>query len=139
LRAAYRATDYHVWDGERWLSARVGQAAPEIDRLLDRLGAQSGSFVTAWNPLSEIVPPAANAAAAAALTAEIRARGWHALPHRGVGDDPAWTPEEGWFVLDLDEAAARALAETFRQNAIARIERGTPAALVETHWLAPDA
>jgi hypothetical protein len=139
LRAAYRATDYRVWDGERWLVVRLGQASAQIDALLTRLDARSGSFVTAWNPCSEITPPATNAAAAAKLCAEILARGWRALPHLGVGDDPAWAPEEGWFVLDLDEAAAKSLAETHGQNAIVRVERGSPATLIETHWLAPDA
>lgn len=135
MRAAYRATDYRVWDGERWLVARLEQRAPEIDGLLDRLEAGSGTFVTAWNPLSKITAEDANAAAAAALTAEIQARGWRALPHRGVGDDPAWPPEEGWFVLDLDLATARRLAEAYGQNAVVRIEPGMPAALIETHWL----
>jgi hypothetical protein len=135
LRAAYAATDYRVWDGGLWLVARLGQAAPEIERLLDRLGARSGTFITAWNPRSEPTVPAGNATAAAALTAEIAARGWRALPHQGVGDDPAWPSEEGWLVLDLDEAATRALAEAYGQNAVVRIERGRPAYLIETHWL----
>lgn len=139
MRAAYAATDYRVLDGGRWLSARLGRSAPEIERLLTRLGAASGSFVTAWNPRSEPTADAANAAAAARLTAEVHARGWRALPHRGVGDDKDWPAEEGWFVLDLDAATAEALAETYGQNAVVRIERGGPAALIETHWLAPDA
>jgi hypothetical protein len=117
----------------------LGRSAPEIDQLFARLGAGSGTFVTAWNPVSEPTADAANAAAAARLTAEIRARGWRALPHLGVGDNPAWAPEQGWFVLDLAEAAARALAEAYRQNAVVRIERGRPAILIETHWLASEA
>ena len=60
------------------------------------------------------------------------------LPHRGVGDDPAWPAEEGWFVLDLDEPAARALAEAHEQNAVVRIEPGMPARLVEIDWLVRD-
>lgn len=135
MRAAYAATDYRVRDGERWLAARLGRTAAEIERLLERLNARSGTFVTAWNPRSEPATAAENAAAADVLTTEIRARGWRALPHRGVGDDPAWPPEEGWFVLDLDETAALTLAATHGQNAVVRIEPGRPAYLIETPWL----
>lgn len=135
MRAAYAATEYRVWDGERWLAARLGQAAPEIERLLDRLDARCGTFVTAWNPRSEPATAAENDAAAAALAAEIAARSWRALPHQGVGDDPAWPPEQGWFVLDLDEVAILTLAEAYGQNAVVRIERGRSAGLIETHWL----
>lgn len=125
-------------DGERWLAARLGRPAPEIERLLARLGGLSGSFVTAWNPLSEATSPAENATAAAALTAEIMARGWRCLPHRGVGDDPAWPAEEGWFLIDLDETTVLDLATAYGQNAFVRIERGSVARLVETRWLTRD-
>jgi hypothetical protein len=135
LRAAYAATDYQVLDGENWLGARLGRTAATIDRLLERLGAASGTFITAWNPRSRPATTAENEAAAAALTADIRARGLRALPHRGLGDDPAWPAEEGWFVLDLDEASGRMLAEAHGQNAIVRIERGRRARLIETRWL----
>jgi len=104
--------------------------------MLNRLTARSGSFVTAWNPRSEPATAAENAAAGAAMAAEIATRGWRALPHLGVGDDPAWPPEEGWFLLDLDEAAAQALAHAYGQNAIVRIEPGLPARLIETGWFA---
>ena len=132
LRAAYIATDYRLFDGETWLSARLGQPAPAVDRLLARLNARSGTFVTAWNPRSRPLSPAGNATAAAALTAEIEARGLRALPHKGVGDDPAWPAEEGWFVLDLDQAAARALGRAHDQNAVVWIERGAVPRLIET-------
>ena len=99
------------------------------------LQARSGAFVTGWNPRSRPASAAENEAAAAALTDEIRARGLRALPHLGVGDDPAWPPEEGWFVLDLDETAARTLAAAHEQNALVWVERGAPPRLVETDWL----
>ena len=138
MLAAYRATDYQVWDDGRWLSVRLGRAAPAVERLLHRLGARTGAFVTAWNPRSHPTAPAENAAAATALAAEIATRGLRALPHRGVGDDPVWPAEEGWFILDLDEAAARALAEAHGQNAIVWIEPGAAPRLVETAWLLRD-
>jgi len=112
--------------------------APAIDRLLNRLNARSGSFVTAWNPRSALATPAENATASAAMAAEIAARGWRALRHMGVGDDPAWPAEEGWFLLDLDEATAEALAHAYGQNALVRIEPGRPGRLIETGWLARD-
>jgi len=106
--------------------------------MLNRLTARSGSFVTAWNPQSVPATATENAAASAAMAAEIAARGWRALPHLGVGDDPSWPAEEGWFLLDLDEATARALAYAYGQNAIVQIEPSRPARLIETGWLARD-
>ncbi|HEV2676954.1 MAG TPA: DUF3293 domain-containing protein [Aliidongia sp.] len=94
--------------------------------------------MTAWNPRSQPTGPAANEAASAALAAEIGARGLRTLPHRGIGDDPAWPAEQGWFVLDLDETAARALAQAYDQNAIVWVERNHPVRLVETDWLMRD-
>ncbi len=80
---------------------------------------------------------AVNAAAAAALAAEVQDRGYRALPHRGVGDDPAWPAEEGLFILDMPEDEAVALAERYGQNAIVVAERGRAARLVTTRLMPP--
>ena len=132
LLRAYRQTRYSAGG----VVVLVGRRVP--DALFAQVGAREAVFVTAWNPRSHPTAPAENAAAATALAAEIATRGLRALPHRGVGDDPVWPAEEGWFILDLDEAAARALAEAHGQNAIVWIEPGAAPRLVETAWLLRD-
>ena len=54
------------------------------------------------------------------------------LPHIGVGYDPAWEPEHGFFALDLAEDEAVELATAYGQNALVIVERGRPARLVIT-------
>src|SRR3546814_16614253 len=63
LLAAYRATGYVVSDGEAAPNARIGMASAGIDALLERHEADSGTFVTAWNPGSPRRSAAENLAA----------------------------------------------------------------------------
>lgn len=131
LDAAYRATSYGVTVEDGELVARIGRHAPEIDRLLARRGAASGTFITGWNPMSCRTAAADNHAANATLAAALAARGIATLPHHGRGDDPAWPAEEGFFALDLPLDDALALARRFDQHAIVVVRAGEPAAL---HW-----
>jgi hypothetical protein len=54
------------------------------------------------------------------------------LPHIGVGYDPEWEPEHGFFAIDLAEPEAVDLAAKYEQNAIVIAEKGRPARLVVT-------
>ncbi len=136
LVAAYAATHYLVRDGDREIAARIGVPNPAIDALLEAHGAASGTFITAWNPGSAPRPPAENAAAAARMAAALAAAGRRWLPHEGRGDGSDWR-ESGFFVLDLPEPTAIALATRFGQNAVVRVERGSPPRLLFTA-LMPD-
>lgn len=130
LEGAYRATRYVAFDGPRRLVARVGERSREFDGLLWRHGATGGAFITAWNPRSVPTPDAENRRAGARLAADLAARGYQTLPHRGEGDESSWPPEEGLFVLGLHRPDAVAVAARYRQNAVVVIEIGAPAALV---------
>jgi hypothetical protein len=132
LLEAYRTTRFVAYDGDREIVALVDRHLPEIDALLERLAARSGVFITAWNPRSVVLSPALNAAAADRLAARVAAERFRALPHRGFSADPAWRPEEGLFVLDIDVDYAVAMAADFGQNAITAVALGRPARLVLT-------
>jgi len=132
LLEAYRTTRFVAYDGDREIVATVGQHAPEMDALLHRLAARSGVFITAWNPRSVVLSAELNAAAAGRLEARIAAEGFRALPHRGISADPAWHPEEGLFVLDIDFDYAVAMATDFGQNAITAVSIDRPAVLLFT-------
>ncbi len=132
LLEAYRTTRFVAYDRDRQVVATVGEHAPEMDDLLHRLAARSGVFITAWNPRSIVLPPEINAAAAGRLDARIAAEGFRALPHRGFSADPAWHPEEGLFVLDIEFDNAIAMATDFGQNAITAVTLGQPAILLFT-------
>ena len=137
LLEAYRTTRFVAYDGDRHVVATVGRHAPEMDELLHRLAARSGVFITAWNPRSIVLLHELNALAAGRLEARIAAEGFRALPHRGVSADPAWHPEEGLFVLDIDFDYAIAMATDFGQNAITAVSIGQPAALLFTSLMDP--
>lgn len=136
LLEAYRTTRFVAYDGDRQVMAMIGEHAPDMDDLLQRLAARSGVFITAWNPRRVVLSPELNAAAAGRLETRIAAEGFRALPHRGVSADPAWHPEEGLFVLDIDFDYAVAIATDFGQNAITAVALGQPAILLFTPLMA---
>lgn len=129
LLAAYRATRYVVLDGDREIAARIDARDAGIDALLARTGAESGTFITAWNPRSEAKTRAENDQANREMAAALAAAGRRWLPHVGRGEGSGWA-EQGFFVLDLPEPAAIELAERFGQNAVMQVERGQPARLL---------
>src|SRR5690606_26022232 len=120
-----------VVEGDARIVVRIDGQAPEIDALLERHGAASGTFITAWNPRSVPQPAAANRREHLSLAARLDAAGLHRLPHEGVSPDGDWR-EEGFFVLDLPQKDALALAEAFGQNAVVRVQPGEPATLLLT-------
>ena len=136
LLEAYRTTRFVAYDGDREVVATVDLHVPEMDALLGRLAARSGVFITAWNPRSVVLSPELNAAAAGRLEARVAAEGFRALPHRGFSADPAWHPEEGIFVLDIDFDDAIAMAGDFGQNAITVVSIGRPVRLLFTPLMA---
>jgi hypothetical protein len=132
LLAAYRGTRYAVLapDGGTLAEARIGQHCPDVDAVLDRHGADSGVFITAWNPRSIPTDDEINADAHSRLATRLAERGLAVLAHAGFGQDPAWRPEHGFFVLDLSEREALDLAVELEQNAVVVVRRGEPAQLV---------
>lgn len=140
LLGAYLATTYRVVEEGSGadLGVRVGDRSPEIEALLARHGARSGTFITGWNPRSQPQSSQVNEAAQARLEAELRRRGIVCLPHRGVGADASWTPEHGVLALDLSITDAVVLAEAFGQNAVVVVAIGEPARLVPTSLMPCD-
>jgi hypothetical protein len=126
LVAAYRATRYMAGDGGTF--ATIGTASAAMDALLDAHGAAWGVFITAWNPGSSPRDAAANRADHARMVDALA--GTRHLPHVGVGEG-GWR-EEGFFVLDLPETVAVALARRFGQVAIVIARREEAARLILT-------
>jgi len=53
LVSAYKATDY-VAHGNGWVVViRIGRHSLVVDKLLARMHARNGAFITAWNPFSK--------------------------------------------------------------------------------------
>lgn len=130
----YERTRYVVLDdlGKARATVGIGETSDEIDAVLADYGAASGVFITAWNPRSEPMDQDSNDEANDRMEADLSDLGCVMLPHIGVGYDPEWEPEHGFFALDLAEQDAVALATAYGQNAIVVIERGGAARLVIT-------
>jgi hypothetical protein len=138
LRQLYHATRYVVTEGAAEIAVRIGEPSPLLDAMLGRRSVETGAFITAWNPGSRPLDPAANDAAAARLASLVVALGIDSLPQQGIPDEPGWAPEDGLFILGLGRDTALAIAEAFSQNAFVLVRRGEPAELVFTR-LMPEA
>jgi hypothetical protein len=109
LAELYLATLVTIELGGQWLDARTA-------------ARQLGPFhvITAWNPGHERPGDDANAAANAALRAELEALGCSPLP--ALGSDPNSNhAEHSWAVSGLEDSTARALGARYGQWAVFRI------------------
>jgi hypothetical protein len=120
LLRAWRATAYEAAGAV----ARIGRRSAAMDRLLRRLGARQGAFVSAWNPLARRFPAGRNARRHLALRRAARrlafAEGW------GRGRD--WA--ERHLLIAGDPRRLAVLARRFRQRGIVVVRRGAPARLM---------
>ena len=105
----------------RRVTLRIGRQSRAVLALHAALGVDSSVFVTAWNPFSGAAGDAENARAMARLLAMLVRQGYRPLTGRGVGEDPAWTPEESLFVPGADAAFARAACVRYRQSAAVHV------------------
>jgi Protein of unknown function (DUF3293) len=125
LLAAYRSTDFIVFDRDEEWALNVGVASPRVDALLDRHGATRATIVTAFNPRSRVLAPEANAARHRSLVRLLEDRGLSFL--YGEGRDPSgrWIAETECIVFGISLAEGLEIARRFDQNAVVFIERGS--------------
>jgi hypothetical protein len=129
LEQAYRNTTYWVDDPEGSFGIRLDEACARLDVLLAAHGVDCWAYVTAWNPRSQLLQAALNAARHAKLRARIAALGFAVLTGRSQPDSADWAAEESLLVLGMDEAAALALGKQFGQHAVVAGVRGGVAGL----------
>jgi len=118
IENAYRNTTYLVDHPDGAFGIRLGEPCPRLEALLAAYGSTCWAYVTAWNPRSQSVPAAVNAARHAELLAHAMRSGYPVFPGRGVPDSGDWVPEESLLILGMTEAAALALGAQFGQQAV---------------------
>jgi hypothetical protein len=126
LLKAYQGTDFLAIVNGQELSVRLGERSTELERVLLEHGAQSGVFITAHNPKSELQSDLKNRTANLELERMLREQSLRFFAH--VGRNGTWS-EEGFFVLDREPDASVALAETFGQFAVVVLKPGDVAEL----------
>ena len=120
LLKAYRATRFEV----AGMEIRVGRRCPAMDRLLQSFDVREAVFITAWNPLSRVMPPGWNHRMQVRLALAARRR--PALAGRGSWR--GWT--EAHLIVFGDARPSQSLARRFRQNGIVTVRLRQPARLV---------
>jgi hypothetical protein len=130
LWRSYERTRFCVNDGKQRICFMAGSKSRRLNALLERTGARTWAFISAWNPHSQPLAAAQNARRHAELVTTVAQRGLDTLPGEGIGEDPAWPPEESLLVLNISRGEAVRLGRRFGQLAIVAGRRGGPPALV---------
>lgn len=129
LTEAYQAAHYRI-DADPPIVLRIGQAQPALRSLMPSGSETGGIFLTACNPYSRRLRPAANARRLRALRRAVERLGHAWLPGRGLDPLGQWPDEPSLWIpgLPLDEGLR--LARRFGQNALVRCGPDTVARLV---------
>jgi hypothetical protein len=114
--AAFHATHYRVDGPNGPFVLRIGKHSPELQRWHELYDATSSAYLTAWNPLGEIVPPETNARHQQALQRDLAALGVPVLSGEGKDLDSGWA-EQSLLTIGLSRVQAIALGKRYRQLA----------------------
>ncbi|CAM5212411.1 hypothetical protein CDEN61S_03281 [Castellaniella denitrificans] len=131
LARAYRAAHYRI-DTDPPLVLRIGQTHPALRTLFPR----GGVFLTACNPRSRRLRPAANARRMRALRRAVERSGLAWLPGRGLDPAGLWPDEPSLWIPALSPDEGLRLARRFGQNALVWCG---PDAVARLAWASPPA
>jgi len=135
LVSAYKATDYVARNNGGVVVIRVGHHSLAVDRLLARMGARNGAFITAWNPFGKGLSFEANEHWDRELKRYLSVHGFAVIEGEGRGRIGEWPPESSILAFEISRAEASAIGRRFRQNAVVYVRRGRPAELVMLRWV----
>jgi hypothetical protein len=127
---AYERTRFCAHDGGRQVCFMAGSVSRRLQSLLARHNANTFAFVTAWNPGSKRLTRAKNERRGRLLEADVAALGYRGLHGVGIGEDPAWEPEESLMILGISRRRAIKLGREYGQLAIVYGRAGAPVELV---------
>lgn len=132
LIEAYKATSYNTIETP-YLSIRIAQMHPILDKFMTKKHYSSWTFITAANPMSEKQLSAqANRKRNEALEQLLFANGIPFLHAEGVPDTGEWQAEPSFLAFDLSLDASIDLARTFEQKAFVYGNCGSRAELIIT-------
>jgi hypothetical protein len=129
LIQAYLDTDYRV-EGDMPMVLKVGVRTPALTCLMASHHALSCAFMTACNPRSQLLDPAANSERQAVLARELTAQGFRFISGVGAHPHGDWPPEPSYLVFGLSLETAKAIAMRHAQNALVWCEADTLPRLV---------
>ena len=119
LLQAYQATHYRVADCDWYL--QLGQAQPALAPYYQRHAVQCAAYLTACNPLGELLPDHLNARRMDQLRQALQRAGWSWLDGQGHDPEGNWPGEDSVLVWGMTESTARAWGQQWNQNAVVHI------------------
>lgn len=117
LETAFRNTTYGVDHPDGAIAIRIGEPCPRLDALLREYGKTHWAYVTAWNPRSQKLNDAENAARHAQLLERVRKLGCVYFSGSGSADKENWS-ERSLLILGINQADALRLGNAFDQHAV---------------------
>ena len=126
---AYRETEFRVFVGDM-VVLKISKKNEELVGLFKGHRSEACAFITAYNPLGELLSSEQNSDLQKQLEEEIKFRGLAYIAGEGkhpVGD---WPGEPSYLVFDLSLEAAKTLGRKFNQNAIVWCDLDTAPQLI---------
>lgn len=120
LHQAYLSAEY-VFNG---FNLKVGHRHPEFDGWLTEQGYLHYAYLTAYNPHSQLLPPAENTHRQGLLEGFLRDDGLCFAPAEGRDPAGRWPAETGVFLFDVSAREVHELARAFGQNAVVEGKAG---------------
>lgn len=116
LLQAYQTTQYRLRDCDWFL--QLGQVQPALATYYQRHAVQCATYLTACNPLGELLPDHLNERRMVQLRQALQRAGWSWLD--GCGHDPLgnWPGEDSVLVWGMQASTARAWGQQWNQNAV---------------------
>lgn len=116
LLQAYHATRYGLNDCDWQL--QLDQPQPALAPHYQRHAVHCAAYLTACNPLGELLPDHLNARRMAQLRQALQRAGWSWLDGRGHDPQGHWPGEDSVLVWGMGESTARAWGAQWNQNAV---------------------
>ena len=113
--AAYRETEYRVFAPP--LVLHIGVPCADLAILQENAQVTCSAFITACNPLGDVLEEALNIERQEHLARQLAHLGLKALKGEGRHPSGRWA-EPSFLILGLERGAAEELGQQFQQNAI---------------------
>ena len=117
LISSYQSSNYHVHTPQPF-TLNIGVASQPLKSLYLKTHLKSASFITAYNPHSQVLTNNENELRNAKLIAEITQRSLMFIEGVGQCTECEWPEEKSVLVLGINFEAAKTLGQHYGQNAI---------------------
>ena len=114
---AYHETEFRVF-AEKSLTLKISIKSEALLALYKDNRSESCAFVTACNPIGELLSDEQNSNLQKQLEEEIKFRGLNFIPGEGKHPIGDWPAESSFLIFDLSLESAKTLGRKFNQNAV---------------------